>query len=124
EPMEVMLTAEITVMIRVCTKRVEMQGAVDPAAYTAAPWWEKRIYDGGERVLKVGDAVQLSQYPNRFQNSLIVAIISTVLAVSMGTITAYGFSRFRIAGAAGCLFFIPFRSTLLPPDAALSRLLT
>ena len=72
------------------------------------------IYDGGERVLKVGNTVQLSQYPNRFMNSLIVAIISTVLAVSMGTITAYGFSRFKIAGEADLLFFI-LSTRMLPP---------
>jgi multiple sugar transport system permease protein len=58
--------------------------------------------------------VQLSQYPNRFQNSLIVAIISTVLAVSMGTITAYGFSRFRIAAEGDLLFFI-LSTRMLPP---------
>jgi multiple sugar transport system permease protein len=101
-------------MIRLFTKRVQIQGDTDPAAYAAAPWWEKRIYDGGERVLKVGNAVQLSQYPNRFANSLIVAIISTVLAVSMGTITAYGFSRFRMAGEADLLFFI-LSTRMLPP---------
>ncbi len=39
--------------------------------------------------------MQLSGYPNRFMNSLIVAITSTVLAVGMGTFTAYGFSRFK-----------------------------
>ena len=33
-----------------------------------------------------------------FALSLIVAVISTVLAVGMGTLTAYGFSRFRVAG--------------------------
>ena len=33
-------------------------------------------------------------------NSLIVAITSTVLAVGMGTFTAYGFSRFKVKGEA------------------------
>ena len=113
-PPTVVFTPEITPMIRLFTKRVQIQGDTDPAAYAAAPWWEKRIYDGGERVLKVGNAVQLSQYPNRFANSLIVAIISTVLAVSMGTITAYGFSRFRMAGEADLLFFI-LSTRMLPP---------
>jgi multiple sugar transport system permease protein len=62
----------------------------------------------------VGDDVQLSQYPNRFFNSLIVAVISTLLAVSMGTITAYGFSRFRMKGEADLLFFI-LSTRMLPP---------
>src|SRR5258708_16789742 len=113
-PPTVFFQPEITPFIRLFTKRVQMQKAVDPQVYAAAPWWEKRIYDGGERVLKVGDDVQLSQYPDRFENSLIVAIISTVLAVSMGTLTAYGFSRFRVAGEADLLFFI-LSTRMLPP---------
>ncbi|MGX5826495.1 carbohydrate ABC transporter permease [Mesorhizobium sp. 43Arga] len=113
-PPTVLFQPEVTPFIRLFTKRVQMQKAVDPQVYEAAPWWEKRIYDGGERVLKVGKDVQLSQYPNRFMNSLIVAIISTVLAVGMGTFTAYGFSRFKIAGEADLLFFI-LSTRMLPP---------
>ncbi|TPK81959.1 carbohydrate ABC transporter permease [Mesorhizobium sp. B2-4-17] len=113
-PPTVLFQPEVTPFIRLFTKRVQMQKAVDPQVYEAAPWWEKRIYDGGERVLKVGKDVQLSQYPDRFMNSLIVAIISTVLAVGMGTFTAYGFSRFKIAGEADLLFFI-LSTRMLPP---------
>ncbi|TPK75644.1 carbohydrate ABC transporter permease [Mesorhizobium sp. B2-3-3] len=113
-PPTVLFQPEVTPFIRLFTKRVQMQKAVDPQVYEAAPWWEKRIYDGGERVLKVGKDVQLSQYPDRFMNSLIVAVISTVLAVGMGTFTAYGFSRFKIAGEADLLFFI-LSTRMLPP---------
>ncbi|MBZ9673071.1 carbohydrate ABC transporter permease [Mesorhizobium sp. B2-1-8] len=113
-PPTVLFEPEVTPFIRLFTKRVQMQKAVDPQVYEAAPWWEKRIYDGGERVLKVGKDVQLSQYPDRFMNSLIVAVISTVLAVGMGTFTAYGFSRFKIAGEADLLFFI-LSTRMLPP---------
>ena len=77
---------------------MQLREPVDPEVYAAAPWWEQRIFDGGERVLRVKGEVQLSPYPSRFLNSLIVAITSTVLAVGMGTLTAYGFSRFRVAG--------------------------
>ncbi|MDX8437353.1 MULTISPECIES: carbohydrate ABC transporter permease [Mesorhizobium] len=113
-PPTVLFQPEVTPFIRLFTKRVQMQKPVDPQVYEAAPWWEKRIYDGGERVLKVGKDVQLSQYPNRFMNSLIVAVISTVLAVGMGTFTAYGFSRFKVAGEADLLFFI-LSTRMLPP---------
>ena len=113
-PPTVFFKPEITPFIRLFTKRVQMQKPVDPAVYAAAPWWEKAIYDGGEELLKVGDKPQLSQFPDRFENSLIVAILSTILAVSMGTITAYGFSRFRIAGEADLLFFI-LSTRMLPP---------
>src|SRR5258707_15136896 len=57
-PPTVFFTPEVTPFIRLFTKRVQMKDPVDPAEYAAAPWWEKRIYDGGERVLKVGDSVQ------------------------------------------------------------------
>jgi multiple sugar transport system permease protein len=113
-PPTVVFQPEVTPFVRLFTKRVQMTKPVTPEAYAAAPWWEKAIYDGGERVLKVGNSVQLSQYPNRFMNSLIVAVISTVLAVGMGTFTAYGFSRFKIAGEADLLFFI-LSTRMLPP---------
>ena len=43
-----------------------------------------------------------------------MAVTSTLLAVGMGTLTAYGFSRFRIAGEADLLFFI-LSTRMLPP---------
>ena len=113
-PPTVFFTPEITPFIKLFTKRVQLTKPVDPEVYAAAPWWEQRIYDGGERVLRVGENVQLSQYPNRFLNSLIVAVTSTFLAVSMGTLTAYGFSRFRVAGENDWLFFI-LSTRMLPP---------
>ncbi len=113
-PPTVFFTPEISPFVKLFTKRVQLRGPVDPVTYAAAPWWEKDIYDGGERVLRVGPDVQLSQYPNRFLNSLIVGITSTVLAVGMGTFTAYGFSRFRIAGKDDLLFFI-LSTRMLPP---------
>ena len=58
--------------------------------------------------------VQWSGYPSRFLNSLIVAITSTILAVGMGTFTAYGFSRFKVKGEADLLFFI-LSTRMLPP---------
>jgi multiple sugar transport system permease protein len=113
-PPTVFFQPEITPFVKLFTKRVQLTKPVDPAVYAAAPWWEQRIYDGGERVLRVGDSVQLSAYPSRFMNSLIVAVISTILAVGLGTITAYGFSRFKIAGESDLLFFI-LSTRMLPP---------
>ncbi|MBN8997563.1 MAG: carbohydrate ABC transporter permease [Rhizobiales bacterium] len=113
-PPTVFFTPEITPFIKLFVKRVQMTKPVDKATYDAAPWWEQRIYDGGERVLRTGGAVQLSAYPDRFMNSLIVAVISTILAVGFGTFTAYGFSRFKMAGEADLLFFI-LSTRMLPP---------
>ena len=61
--------------MKLFTKRSQLR---EPAArkriYDAAPWWEQRILDGGEKVVRSGKGeVQLSGYPSRFMNSLIVA---------------------------------------------------
>ena len=113
-PPTVFFEPEVTPFVKLFTKRVQLKEKPSPEIYAAAPWWEQAIYDGGERVLRVGDDVQLSQYPNRFLNSLIVSVVSTVLAVGMGTITAYGFSRFKIKGEQDLLFFI-LSTRMLPP---------
>ena len=113
-PPTVFFTPEVTPFIKLFTKRVQLTKPVEAEAYEAAPWWEKKIYDGGERVLKVGTAPQSSAYPSRFINSLIIAVTSTFLAVAMGTLTAYGFSRFRVAGESDYLFFI-LSTRMLPP---------
>jgi multiple sugar transport system permease protein len=113
-PPTVFFEPETTAFIKLFTKRAQLREPPTPEAYAEAPWWEQRIFDDGERILKTGDEVQLSAYPSRFLNSLIVAISSTILAVGMGTFTAYGFSRFRIAGEQDLLFFI-LSTRMLPP---------
>ncbi len=60
----------------------------------------------------VGD----SNYWPRFQNSLIIAFGSTILAVFLGTLTAYGFSRFKVPLADDLLFFI-LSTRMMPPIA-------
>jgi multiple sugar transport system permease protein len=96
-PPTVLFQPETTAFVKLFTRRVQLREPPTEEEYAAAPWWEQRIYDGGERVLRVRGEVQLSAYPDRFLNSLIVAITSTVLAVGMGTLTAYGFSRFKVS---------------------------
>jgi len=113
-PPTVFFTPEVTPFIKLFTKRVQLRGPVEPEVYEAAPWWEKRIYDGGERIVRARGEVQWSAYPDRFKNSLIIAITSTVLAVGMGTFTAYGFSRFKVKGEQDLLFFI-LSTRMLPP---------
>jgi multiple sugar transport system permease protein len=49
-------------------------------------------------------------------SSVIVGSLSTVAAVSLGTLAAYGFSRFRIPGSRDWLFFI-LSTRFLPPMA-------
>ncbi|MDB5362466.1 MAG: sugB 1 [Rhodospirillales bacterium] len=57
-----------------------------------------------------------SKYGQRFVNSLVVAFGSTILAVSLGTLTAYAFSRFRVPLADDLMFFI-LSTRMMPPIA-------
>jgi multiple sugar transport system permease protein len=52
----------------------------------------------------------------RFTNSIIIAFGSTFLAVSLGTLAAYAFSRFRIPLKDDLLFFI-LSTRMMPPIA-------
>ncbi len=49
-------------------------------------------------------------------NSVIIGVLSTLASVLLGTACAYGFSRFRIAGAKDWLFFI-LSTRFMPPLA-------
>ncbi|TPL04127.1 MULTISPECIES: carbohydrate ABC transporter permease [unclassified Mesorhizobium] len=114
-PPTVIFQPEISPFVKLFTKRSQMRNPPTPEEYAAAPWWERVVFDGGEKIVRDGKGeVQWSGYPSRFLNSLIVAITSTVLAVGMGTFTAYGFSRFKVKGEADLLFFI-LSTRMLPP---------
>jgi len=57
-----------------------------------------------------------SNYIQRFINSLIIAFGSTFLAVTLGTLSAYGFSRFKVPLKDDLLFFI-LSTRMMPPIA-------
>ncbi len=57
-----------------------------------------------------------SNYVPRFVNSLIIGFGSTFCAVALGTLAAYGFSRFRVPLADDLLFFI-LSTRMMPPIA-------
>ncbi|MCF3640432.1 carbohydrate ABC transporter permease [Rhizobium sp. TRM95111] len=114
-PPTVLFEPDVSPFVKLFTKRSQLREPPTPEEYAAAPWWERMVFDGGEKVVRSGRGeVQPSGYQNRFMNSLIVAITSTVLAVGMGTFTAYGFSRFKVKGEADLLFFI-LSTRMLPP---------
>jgi multiple sugar transport system permease protein len=57
-----------------------------------------------------------SNYVPRFVNSLVIAFGSTALSVFLGTIAAYGFSRFKVPLKDDLLFFI-LSTRMMPPIA-------
>jgi multiple sugar transport system permease protein len=114
-PPTVFFKPEITPFIKLFTARVQQRGEPDKEAYAKAPWWERQVMDGGERFIKDEKGnVESSGYVSRFINSIVIAVTSTFLAVALGTVTAYGFSRFRMPGEDDWLFFI-LSTRMLPP---------
>ena len=63
-------------------------------------------------------ARELSRFPETLTNSIIITSVTTVLAVLLGTLAAYVFSRFRIKGESDMLFFI-LSTRMLPPVVVL-----
>lgn len=57
-----------------------------------------------------------SRFAERYTNSLIIGFGSTFLAVFIGTLAAYAFSRFKIPGKNDLLFFI-LSTRMMPPIA-------
>ena len=62
-----------------------------------------------------------SNFVPRFVNSLVIAFGSTFCAVFLGTLTAYGFSRFKVPLADDLLFFI-LSTRMMPPIALCLRM--
>jgi multiple sugar transport system permease protein len=58
------------------------------------------------------------KFMGQMGNSLLVSVISTVIAVFMGTLAAYTFSRFKIKAKGDALFFI-LSTRMLPPVVVL-----
>ena len=73
-------------------------------------WWEKLVRS--HDMVVAGP----SKVAPRFINSLVVGFGSTFSAVLLGTLAAYGFSRFRVPLADDLLFFI-LSTRMMPPIA-------
>jgi multiple sugar transport system permease protein len=71
-------------------------------------WYERIALQNGQQITGP------SSYTTRLRNSLIIAGCSTLLAVFLGLLAAYSFSRFRVPGESDLLFFI-LSTRMLPP---------
>ncbi len=60
--------------------------------------------------------VSESKFVPRFWNSIVISFGSTALAVTLGTLAAYGFSRFKVPLKDDLLFFI-LSTRMMPPIA-------
>lgn len=57
-------------------------------------------------------------FPHFFVNSIFIDVTATAIALILGTLAAYAFSRFRVPGKNDLLFFI-LSTRMLPPVAVL-----
>ncbi len=71
-------------------------------------WYERIALAGGQQITGP------SEYTTRLRNSVIIAGSSTILAVVLGLLAAYAFSRFKVPGESDWLFFI-LSTRMLPP---------
>ncbi len=76
----------------------------------AETWYDRLVRSRG---MVIAGA---SKYVPRYVNSLVIGFGSTLLAVFLGTIAAYGFSRFRVPLKDDLLFFI-LSTRMMPPIA-------
>jgi multiple sugar transport system permease protein len=76
----------------------------------ATTWYEKMARDRDMVIAGPSRVVE------RFTNSIIIGFGSTILATFLGTLAAYGFSRFRVPLADDLLFFI-LSTRMMPPIA-------
>ncbi len=108
-PPRVFFKPEITSYVKLFTKRTQVRSPEELAELREdQAWYERGVLRLGQKIIGV------SPFPARLFNSFFAAILSTAAAVSLGTLTAYGFSRFRVRGENDYLFFI-LSTRMLPP---------
>ncbi len=109
-PPKVIFTPSLDGFIGLFTNRTQLSaGAL--AAELKRPdlsFWDRQALARGMRIIGPSKFVQ------QIQNSLIIALISTLLAVTLGLLSAYAFSRYDIPGKGDWLFFI-LSTRMLPP---------
>jgi multiple sugar transport system permease protein len=95
------LLTDRSVLSRVRLRRMQEQAE-------ELTWYDRIALENGQRITGP------SPYVARLRNSLIIAGGSTVLAVVLGLLAAYSFSRFKVPGESDLLFFI-LSTRMLPP---------
>src|SRR5262245_28724879 len=53
-PPTIVFQPEISPWVKLFTKRSQLRTQPTPEEYEAAPWWERLVFDGGEKVVRDG----------------------------------------------------------------------
>lgn len=110
-PPKLIYQPSIGSFIRIFTARAVYPPGQQPtqAELAEMTWAQRKVFEEtNERIVRRGDL------PRRYVNSLIICVLSTAITIALGTMAAYGFSRFPVKGKDDWMFFI-LSTRMLPP---------
>ncbi len=96
--------------VNLFTSRTRLPAEELAALPPSETWYQELVRDNG--MVITGP----SRYGQRFLNSVIIGFGSTFLSIFLGTLAAYGFSRFKVPIKDDLLFFI-LSTRMMPPIA-------
>jgi multiple sugar transport system permease protein len=109
-PPKVVFTPSLEGYVNLFTERSRQDPQYMATLPPATTWYDRLIRS--RNMVIVGP----SKFVPRFVNSLVIGFGSTFLAVFLGTLAAYAFSRFKVPIADDLLFFI-LSTRMMPPIA-------
>jgi multiple sugar transport system permease protein len=109
-PPKIVAEASLVGYVNLFTTRSRVGADTMAALPPPATWYEQVVRD--QQMILAGP----SRFIDRYRNSLLIGFGSTLLAVVLGTLAAYAFSRFRVPGKSDLLFFI-LSTRMMPPIA-------
>ncbi|MCX5512090.1 sugar ABC transporter permease [Kaistia algarum] len=109
-PPKIVFTPSLEGYVNLFTTRTRQSPEVLATLPPPTAWYDKLVRSRNMVIAGPSNVIP------RFVNSIIIAFGSTFLAVFLGTLSAYGFSRFRVPLKDDLLFFI-LSTRMMPPIA-------
>lgn len=109
-PPKIVFTPSLEGYVNLFTTRTRQSPEVLAQLPPPTTWYDKLVRSRNMVIAGPSNVIP------RFVNSIIIAFGSTFLAVFLGTLAAYGFSRFRVPLKDDLLFFI-LSTRMMPPIA-------
>ncbi len=109
-PPKILFTPSLEGYVNLFTTRTRQSPEVLASMPAPTTWYDKLVRSRNMVIAGPSNVIP------RFVNSIIIAFGSTFLAVFLGTLAAYGFSRFRVPLKEDLLFFI-LSTRMMPPIA-------
>ena len=109
-PPKIVFTPSLEGYVNLFTTRTRQSPEVLASMPAPTTWYDKLVRSRNMVIAGPSNVIP------RFVNSIIIAFGSTFLAVFLGTLAAYGFSRFRVPLKEDLLFFI-LSTRMMPPIA-------